>query len=485
MKARIFTLMLALFAIATTASANEKSMKLVGFAPTYATPNKPFTVSGRIVDEESGLPLEGKRIRIWFQTKENASSSIFCDDTTTDEKGFFELVVAKNLPTAVEKRFVEVEVFGDETYQPLTRVKPMVQFTDQPIVTYKIVNGTWADDTCAVRTVPVAKGTVIKDSDLPRREDNYIKGLDEYYSYGLNRWDVNPVGQTVNSNTTFTLTYFHYTITFDTGLGFVETEESHWWNTYGKEIIGGNYYKTIKSGDDNYAFDENDGKPWYTDPNDPTTVVDYETEITCDTTFYCKYRKATEIIDAISLTVTPKAGAAIPLGQYMPYDAEMAANDPDIVWYTLADFGLSAPNGADYEIGYAQWEGDLNEGDVFEEGKTYRVRLGVSCGDWSQSTVFFKGHATAQYDEDWNLINPEKCLALTINGKNGAGRIDNIQPTTVMVECEYTVPVATGISSIDNSQQTIDSWYLIDGRKLQGEPTQKGIYIHKGKKVKK
>ncbi len=30
-----------------------------------------------------------------------------------------------------------------------------------------------------------------------------------------------------------------------------------------------------------------------------------------------------------------------------------------------------------------------------------------------------------------------------------------------------------------------DSWYLIDGRKLQGEPTQKGIYIHKGKKVKK
>ena len=30
-----------------------------------------------------------------------------------------------------------------------------------------------------------------------------------------------------------------------------------------------------------------------------------------------------------------------------------------------------------------------------------------------------------------------------------------------------------------------DEWYTIDGRKLQGEPKQNGIYIYKGKKVKK
>ncbi|MBQ4485254.1 MAG: hypothetical protein II934_09705 [Prevotella sp.] len=30
-----------------------------------------------------------------------------------------------------------------------------------------------------------------------------------------------------------------------------------------------------------------------------------------------------------------------------------------------------------------------------------------------------------------------------------------------------------------------DSWYSIDGRKLQGEPKQKGIYIHRGKKMVK
>lgn len=43
----------------------------------------------------------------------------------------------------------------------------------------------------------------------------------------------------------------------------------------------------------------------------------------------------------------------------------------------------------------------------------------------------------------------------------------------------------TGINSIDNGKLTIDNdaWYTLDGRKLQGMPTTKGIYIYNGKKV--
>jgi hypothetical protein len=45
----------------------------------------------------------------------------------------------------------------------------------------------------------------------------------------------------------------------------------------------------------------------------------------------------------------------------------------------------------------------------------------------------------------------------------------------------------TGIVSIDHSPLTIDhsagAWYSIDGRKLQGKPTQKGLYIVNGRKV--
>ena len=43
----------------------------------------------------------------------------------------------------------------------------------------------------------------------------------------------------------------------------------------------------------------------------------------------------------------------------------------------------------------------------------------------------------------------------------------------------------TGIGSIDNGELRIDNddWYSLDGRRLNAKPTQRGIYIHNGKKV--
>ena len=56
----------------------------------------------------------------------------------------------------------------------------------------------------------------------------------------------------------------------------------------------------------------------------------------------------------------------------------------------------------------------------------------------------------------------------------------------------YSAPVlnieigeTTNLVSIDNGQLTIDNdvWYTLDGRKLNGKPTQKGIYVNGGRKV--
>jgi hypothetical protein len=44
----------------------------------------------------------------------------------------------------------------------------------------------------------------------------------------------------------------------------------------------------------------------------------------------------------------------------------------------------------------------------------------------------------------------------------------------------------TGIDEIVVNCDNIDpAWYTIDGRRLSGEPTAPGIYIHHGKKVAK
>ena len=44
----------------------------------------------------------------------------------------------------------------------------------------------------------------------------------------------------------------------------------------------------------------------------------------------------------------------------------------------------------------------------------------------------------------------------------------------------------TGIEDVfmdDNDNIINDSWYTINGVKLNGKPTEKGIYIHRGRKV--
>ena len=43
----------------------------------------------------------------------------------------------------------------------------------------------------------------------------------------------------------------------------------------------------------------------------------------------------------------------------------------------------------------------------------------------------------------------------------------------------------TDINSVDSGELTVDSWYTIDGKKLAGEPKEKGIYIRNGRKVVK
>ena len=45
----------------------------------------------------------------------------------------------------------------------------------------------------------------------------------------------------------------------------------------------------------------------------------------------------------------------------------------------------------------------------------------------------------------------------------------------------------TGIVKVDNGNLKDDGfhdgWFMLDGRKLPGKPTQKGIYIHNGLKI--
>ena len=62
-----------------------------------------------------------------------------------------------------------------------------------------------------------------------------------------------------------------------------------------------------------------------------------------------------------------------------------------------------------------------------------------------------------------------------INAKRG---LDYLQQTTGIVELE------DGRRKMEDGRRMADDgWYSLDGRRLSGQPTQRGIYIYKGRKT--
>ena len=87
----------------------------------------------------------------------------------------------------------------------------------------------------------------------------------------------------------------------------------------------------------------------------------------------------------------------------------------------------------------------------------------------------------------WNLILSNGKFVKATNGTLAAGLA--YLPRTFeggeAKELSLTFDDLTSIRTIDNVENTVDNgaWYTIDGKRLQGEPTTKGIYVRGGKKV--
>ena len=82
--------------------------------------------------------------------------------------------------------------------------------------------------------------------------------------------------------------------------------------------------------------------------------------------------------------------------------------------------------------------------------------------------------------------NAKGCTGSLAEGWYNASLFDNEtgRALPALYELKAFDDGSTGIVSISaNSTQTDDAWYSLSGRKLQGKPQQKGIYIKKGEKL--
>ena len=129
--------------------------------------------------------------------------------------------------------------------------------------------------------------------------------------------------------------------------------------------------------------------------------------------------------------------------------------------YTQLTYGTDALNG--YVYGFA--------------GQAYEANS-ISAGN------FVKLGGTA-------YVPPFRCYLTYSEGEfTGApsmsGKAGTEMPNRIIVRLLGKDGTVTAIGTMDTKTGNVtfgDEWYSLDGRRVQGQPTQKGVYVNNGKKV--
>ncbi|MCR5316153.1 MAG: hypothetical protein K6E52_09680, partial [Bacteroidaceae bacterium] len=80
-----------------------------------------------------------------------------------------------------------------------------------------------------------------------------------------------------------------------------------------------------------------------------------------------------------------------------------------------------------------------------------------------------------------------KYTAPVNSAPNRRAATDEVLPSRLSVRLVNADDIVTAIGTIDTNTGEVrfdsDAWYSIDGRRLNGKPAQKGVYINNGKKI--
>ena len=106
----------------------------------------------------------------------------------------------------------------------------------------------------------------------------------------------------------------------------------------------------------------------------------------------------------------------------------------------------------------------------------------VSLAAQDRTVLYLGGDSKLYYPTDNMTVNAFRSYFRLKNGLTAGDLPTNGAKNFVLNFGDSTTEIVNYQLSTVNSN---DSWYSIDGRKLQGEPTQKGVYIKNGKKIVK
>jgi hypothetical protein len=120
--------------------------------------------------------------------------------------------------------------------------------------------------------------------------------------------------------------------------------------------------------------------------------------------------------------------------------------------------------------GFVTFVGTYNPVDIGEEGDNTKLYLGDG------NTLYYPPKAMS--------INSFRAYFQLNNGLK-AGETTSTEPGQQTIKAFHlNFGEETGIREMEDGRGKMeDAWFSLDGRKLSGKPTQKGIFINNGKKV--
>uniref|UniRef100_UPI003A8D6553 InlB B-repeat-containing protein n=1 Tax=Hominenteromicrobium sp. TaxID=3073581 RepID=UPI003A8D6553 len=151
------------------------ALSLEDFAPETSPLDTPYTVSGRLVDE-NGDPVVGKSLSAYVKHYEGAPSSKYYS-ATTGENGVFSFDVSEYVPispSAINVRFTYSE---DDEYKYMETTRT-IRFIKGHTVTFEMNGGKWGDPSLATE-ITVEDGEYIPDEYLytePQKDGHMFRG---------------------------------------------------------------------------------------------------------------------------------------------------------------------------------------------------------------------------------------------------------------------------------------------------------------------
>jgi len=173
-----------------------------------------------------------------------------------------------------------------------------------------------------------------------------------------------------------------------------------------------------------------------------------------------------DITDAIDFGAkTLKAGGPASVGNGFTYKGIYRR----VRWTTITSdplYNADLANELGRAYGFA-----LETKDDLNGKKTYSPGQFVMLGEGAHSRAF---RAYMLYDGAWDGNEPTAAARRATRGMS--------LPNTIDIVWLTASGQTTGISTISPFSDS-NTWYSLDGRRLSGKPTKKGLYIHNSKKV--